>query len=84
MDTFKKHQTEIAKDTLRMTPSGARIMGGMTHEEAYRFIFGAELKPRLIQLIADYPNCEPRQLNTELCAYGWEGTKALTELLNSL
>lgn len=34
MDVFKKHQLRIAKATLKMSDAGARIMGGMTKEEA--------------------------------------------------
>lgn len=33
-DVFDKHQTKIAKDTLRMSPLGASLMGGMNHEQA--------------------------------------------------
>ena len=34
LSVFDKHQLRIAKDTLRMSDVGARIMGGMTKEEA--------------------------------------------------
>ena len=34
MDIFTKHQKKIAIATLKMTDAGARIMGGMTKEEA--------------------------------------------------
>jgi hypothetical protein len=30
----RKHQLKIARDTLRMSEFGARIMGGMNHAEA--------------------------------------------------
>jgi len=33
-DIATKHQTRIAKDTLKMSDIGARIMGGMSKEEA--------------------------------------------------
>jgi len=33
-----KHQTAIARRTLRMNEAGARIMGGMTHKEAREFL----------------------------------------------
>jgi len=33
-DVFKKHQIAIAKATLRMSDAGARIIGGMTKDEA--------------------------------------------------
>lgn len=38
VDVFKKHQLAIAKATLRMSDTGARIMGGMTKEEAKKII----------------------------------------------
>ena len=38
MNVFKKHQFNIAKDTLRMTDGGAYVMGGMTKEEARVFL----------------------------------------------
>lgn len=34
MDTATKHQIEIAKKTLRMPDAMAKVMGGMTKEEA--------------------------------------------------
>ena len=34
----EKHQLKIAKSTLKMTDIGARIMGGMTKEEAKEVI----------------------------------------------
>jgi len=34
MDIFAKHQIRIAKDTLKLSDIGARIMGGMTKAEA--------------------------------------------------
>ena len=33
-DPFRANQLKIARATLRMTEFGARIAGGMTHEEA--------------------------------------------------
>lgn len=45
----EKHQLRIARDTLRMTPAMARVMGGMTHEEArevIRRLGGAQPKRR--------------------------------------
>lgn len=33
-DVVLKHQIKIAKSTLKMSDVGARIMGGMTKEEA--------------------------------------------------
>ncbi len=34
VNPFLKHQIAIAKATLRMSDAGARIMGGMTKDEA--------------------------------------------------
>ena len=34
----EKHQLKIARDTLKMSDVGARIMGGMTKEEAKQVI----------------------------------------------
>ena len=34
MDIFDRHQMKIARDTLKMSPAGASIMGGMNHSEA--------------------------------------------------
>ena len=38
MDVFTKHQLVIAKATLRMSPIGAQIMGGMNHAQARAFL----------------------------------------------
>lgn len=38
MDVFEKHQLAIAKKTLKMTPVMAKIMGGMTYEEAKKIV----------------------------------------------
>lgn len=37
-DVFKKHQTRIAKQTLKYSDVGASIMGGMTKQEAREFL----------------------------------------------
>ena len=34
----QKHQLKIAKDTLKMSDVGARVMGGMTKDEARKFL----------------------------------------------
>lgn len=34
----EKHQEKIAKDTLKMSDFGARMMGGMDKEEAIKFL----------------------------------------------
>lgn len=38
MKVADKHQLRIAHQTLRMTDAGARIMGGMTKQEALAII----------------------------------------------
>jgi hypothetical protein len=37
-DVFYKHQLKIARATLKMSPIGAKIMGGMDHAEARAFL----------------------------------------------
>ncbi len=37
-DVFARHQTKIARNTLRLTDAGASILGGMTREEARRYL----------------------------------------------
>ena len=34
----QKHQLNVAKKTLKMSDAGARIIGGMTKEEARKFL----------------------------------------------
>jgi hypothetical protein len=36
---FEQHQLRIARDTLKLSDVGARILGGMTKEEARHIIF---------------------------------------------
>ena len=79
IDIAKKHQTKIAKQTLRMTPATAAIMGGMTFEEAYQFIFNTELMPRLEQLVEEHQNSNT--LAWELKTYGWSSPMELLNLL---
>lgn len=38
MDTFTKHQFKIAKDTLHLSDMGVKILGGMSKEEARKFL----------------------------------------------
>ncbi len=45
LDTFQKHQKKIAIATLRMSDAGARIMGGMTKDEARAFLKRIGLTP---------------------------------------
>jgi len=35
----EKHQLKIARDTIKMDDAMAKVMGGMTREEAKRFLF---------------------------------------------
>ena len=79
IDTAKKHQTKIAKKTLRMTPAMAMIFGGMTFEEAYQFIFNTELIPRLEQLVTEHQDSDT--LIWELRKYGWPSPLELLKLL---
>ena len=41
-DVFKDHQLKIARATLKMSDVGARIMGGMTKDEARELLKGAK------------------------------------------
>ena len=34
----QKHQLKIAKDTLKMSDAGAKVMGGMSKDEAKKFL----------------------------------------------
>jgi hypothetical protein len=38
LNIFDKHQLKIAKNTLKLSDIGAKIMGGMTREEAKEVI----------------------------------------------
>lgn len=38
LTVFEHHQLKIARDTLKMSDVGARIMGGMTKDEARAII----------------------------------------------
>ena len=35
---FDKHQLKIARQTLKMTDAGARVMGGMTKADAKKIV----------------------------------------------
>lgn len=43
MDVFKKHQLKIARSTLKLSDIGAKILGGMSKEQA-REILAANKK----------------------------------------
>ena len=76
-DVAKKHQINIARKTLRMTPLTADILGGMSYEEAYRIIFKTDLHNRLKELIRKYPaGC----YSWELEKYGWTPQSLMDEL----
>ncbi len=45
----QKHQLKIAKDTLKMSDAGARIMGGMTKEKARKFLKSAGYSEKQIK-----------------------------------
>jgi hypothetical protein len=66
----ERHQKQIARQTLKMTPAAARIMGGMTYAQAYKIIFGRDLAERAAELLRLYP--EPCDLCFELNKYGWK------------
>lgn len=38
IDVARKHQLRIARDTLKMSDTGALIMGGMTKDEARQML----------------------------------------------
>ena len=38
LTTPQKHQLKIAKDTLKMSDAGAKVMGGMTKNDAKKFL----------------------------------------------
>lgn len=44
MDIFAKRQIDIAKKTLKMSDAGAKIMGGMTKEEAREILKKYKIK----------------------------------------
>ena len=37
-NVFDKHQLRIARQTLKMTDAGARVMGGMTKTDAKKIV----------------------------------------------
>jgi len=80
MDIPRKHQMNIARKTLKMTPTTARIMGGMDYETAYKLVFNTDLKPRLLSLIETYGET-PKWLSWELEAYGWKTPRELLDAL---
>lgn len=45
MTVFENHQKRIAIDTLKMNDAAANIMGGMTKEEARKFLRSINIDP---------------------------------------
>ena len=76
-DVAKQHQLKIAKQTLRLTQAGARILGGMSYHEAYFLIYGVTLSERLADLRKNYTieqltkPFEEGGVNWELDRYGY-------------
>lgn len=70
--TPEQHRKRIAVSTLKMTPAGARIMGGMTFEEAYELVFKTPLIPRLEYLVKEYGEKPESTLVWEMEKYGWK------------
>ncbi len=85
MDVFTKHQKRIAEKTLAMSISGAAIMGGMNHAQAYQIIFNMSLHDRLVQLLGMYPDATAENwVSTELDKYGWSTAEDWRTLIKSL
>ena len=82
MDTASKHQMRVAKDTLRMTPAMARIMGGMDYPTAYEHVFRTDLKTRLQSLCEQYGDAAAKPFDDggvswELGKYGYTPAELL-------
>jgi hypothetical protein len=52
VDAFRKHQAVIARRTLAMTEPMAKIMGGMTKEEAQRVLEDEQIIDRDLDRIS--------------------------------
>ena len=78
---FEKHREKIARETLKMSVSGALIMGGMNHKEAFEIIFREPLRERIERLLKEYPSAERGKVSTELVMYGWDGAEDWGKLL---
>ena len=81
-DVVSSHKKKIAKDTLKMTPVAASILGGMTFPEAYKLVFRTDLVERLARLIEEYGDCQC--LSWELEMYGWNTPQELQAALHEL
>lgn len=53
-DPLFSHQYRIAKDTLRLSDAGAKILGGMTKEEARDFLIRAGWSGRRVKKFENY------------------------------
>ncbi len=63
MDIFAKRQIDIAKKTLKMSDAGAKIMGGMTKEEAREILKKYKIKfNEAKDLVGKYLNEEYKSL----------------------
>ena len=51
----EQHQLRIARQTLKYSDVGARIMGGMTKDEARAIILKLTGKPAKVEAIVDGP-----------------------------
>lgn len=81
MSIFSSHRMKIARKTLKMTPSMALVMGGMTYEEAYQLVFRHDLYARIRHLLSTYGT---RPVEWELEKYGWQPSSLLAELKSSV
>jgi len=54
IDVFQKHQTKIAFDTLKLSKTGALVMGGMDHKAAVKFLYKPESETELRALLKAY------------------------------
>ena len=77
----RRHQTKLAQLSLRMSPEAARELGGMNFPEAYKYVFGMDLRERLNELIARYGKGE---VTSELGIYGWETVEQFRDLLKRI
>ena len=73
----EQHQLRVAKQTLRLTQAGARILGGMSYRDAYFLVYGITLSERLEDLRKNYTieeltkPFEEGGINWELDRYGY-------------
>lgn len=72
LDVAKKHQTKIAFDTLKLSKTGAMVMGGMDHKEAVKFLYKPESEVELRALLRAY--CHPPRDINEWISYAKKGS----------